>query len=504
MTRRIELFETENGPALGFDTGLDERAFAQARLAQFITEPGLVAHPGGAVETWKASGVRERNGSMVIWGPAFHGQRLDRLLNAEGEVSPPGAALLRPPPSAGLCPATPRRGAEPPGPPAVLDAIACWMRARLALGERTASLLPFAALIAVETGTVFFAPENLARRCMRAEENRAWISGGEWYIHPDLAGTEAAAFTAAAMLYRALSGTVPFPARDEELLRQDMREGNFPPLRFTAPGLDPKIAGLIQSALEPRTKTAAPKTVSLAELLEALNPAGDGGTAVLFHSLSAGELLNLEKEKERFLKQKNLRVKTRRFVMRNTAIIAGCVAALLIAALTARSIVKSRAEGPSTAGMDSAQVIQTYYNAFGELDHQLMEACAEKGAGKSDIEMVVNLFVITKVRQAYEMQGAPPLISAAAWQESGAGPVEPAVFGVTGLTIERLSGDENADTIRYRAAYTLWTPYQRQDSETETAAPEPRQPQSLRFSDELTLAKKRGNWRITEINRSEL
>jgi hypothetical protein len=496
-------FEVEGKAALGFDTGLDSRSFAQAKLAQFLTEPGLVVHPNGTIETWKASGVVEYGGgaerppSMVIWGPPFAGERLDLLVNDNARQ---GEALA---------------------------AVAGWTAARLLLGEQRASLRPFAAFIADNAardgasvhGTVFFAPESLALRCMQAEGGEDRISGGEWYVHPDLAGTEAAAFTAVAMLYRALAGTPPFTALDEELLHQDIREGNFLPVRFAAPGLDERLAGLIQNALSPAGRVEAsggaaaansgPQTAAsfLSRLLEILRPAGQNapGVADLFRPLSGAERRSLEKEREQFLKRKNLAVKTRRFVIRNTALIAGSAAAILIGALSARSIVKGRADGPTTAGMDSARVIQGYYGAFGELDHPLMEACVMKGAGKNDIEMVVNLFVITRVRQAYETGGAPPLLSAPEWKEQGAGPVESQVFGVTGLKIERVSGSEDAGEIRYRAAYTLWLP--RQDDEMAGAGPEAaeagRLPRSVQYTDELTLVKHKGNWRIAEINRAQ-
>jgi hypothetical protein len=365
---------------------------------------------------------------------------------------------------------------------------------------------------------MFFTPESLTLRCLQAEGADARICGGEWYVHPDLTGMEAAVFTAGAMLYRVLSGAVPYPARDEELLHQDMREGNVPPIRLAAPGLDERLASLIQAALVSAEKTSGPAdriprsgTALLSQLLAILKPEGRAvsGAASLFHQLSAEEQLRLAKEKDQFLKRKNLAVKTRRFVIRNTAIIAGCAAAVLIAVLMVRSVVKSRADRPTTAGMDSAQVVHSYYGAFGGLDHQLMEACVIQGAGKGDIEMVTNLFVISRVRQAYEMRGSPPLITAAEWQNAGAQPLDSQVFGVTGLEIERLSGDESAEAVRYRAVYTLWLPRQygaenaaQEDagSQEETAG----LPVGVRYTDELTLIKNRGNWRIAEIHRAQI
>jgi hypothetical protein len=493
MFRRIYSFELEGKAALGFDTGLDSRAFAQARFVQFITEPGLIARPDGTIETWKASGVVERGGgterpaSMVIWGPPFAGERLDLLVNDSARQNEALTALIR------------------------------WIEARILLGEQSVSPGKFAALIAgnassggsgaYPAGTVFFAPENLSLRCIQAEGGKDRINGGERYVHPDLSGVKAAAFTASAMLYRVLAGAEPFSAEEASLLREDMREGNFPPVRFAAPGLDERLGRLIQTALSPTGKTSATadggtETASalLSQLLAMLK--ASTGAASLFHSLSAEEIARITKEKERFLKRKNLTIKTRRFVIRNTAIIAGSAAAILITFLVARSIVKGRADGPTTAGMNAEQVIQSYYGAFGELDHPLMEACALKRAGKDDIEMVVNLFVITKVRQAYETGSAPPLISASKWKESGGPPVDSQVFGVTDLEIKHLSGNEDSEEIRRRVVYTLWLPWQRQDGEDGALIEQTgRLPEGVYYIDELTLVKHKGNWRIAEINR---
>ena len=62
MNRRIYHFELEGKRVLGFDTGLSALAFAQAKMAQAITDRGFIVIPEGGVETWKASGVAELPG----------------------------------------------------------------------------------------------------------------------------------------------------------------------------------------------------------------------------------------------------------------------------------------------------------------------------------------------------------------------------------------------------------------------------------------------------------
>ena len=492
MKEKVFLFETDGKKSLGFDTGIDARAFAQAKIAQFITEPGLVVHwETGKVDLWNAAGVTEidRTGgrAMVVWGPPFEGERLASL-------------------------------AEPPADDTekqnkALAAIAAWIQALLFLEAHPSSAFganalppqPSAALIgtAVAAGDVFFAPANLALRCM--------IGGGEWYIHPDLDGLESAAFTAAAMLYRVFAGSTPFTYTDAITLRQDMREENFLPARLAAPALDGRLASLIQNILGPVEAKAGAINgkAALHALLEILRPNGKTLPASCFVTQipeTARQLI--EKEKAQHLKVKTASVMTRRFVTRNTALLLGSLAAVATVVLVVLSITHSRSTLPTTAGMDAVEVIETYYNAIGDLDHQLMEACVLKNAGKDDIRMVVNLFVLDKTRQAYEF-GVPLIISAREWQEKGGGEVEPGVLGITDLRIEQTAAGlsvHRADIgeAYYRAEYTFWIPAEMGDEADEPETEAGRLPISYRHSDLLTLVQHKGNWRISQIQRTTL
>jgi len=219
-------FEVDGCAVLGFDTGLNARAFAQSKFAQFIAEPGLIVRPAEAphnrVEFWKASGVREETGAggptMVIWGPLVEGERLDTLLN---ENQPPDKILAA---------------------DRALAAVSLWIQAILALRKDTPEgdipLWPSAAIIAQadegRAASVFFAPPALARRYVTPND--------EWYVNPALNGREAAAFTAAAMLYRVFAGAPPFSAVNTSVLHEDMRDNNFLPIHLAVPGLDSRLA----------------------------------------------------------------------------------------------------------------------------------------------------------------------------------------------------------------------------------------------------------------------
>jgi hypothetical protein len=401
-----------------------------------------------------------------------------------------------------------------------LKAIRRWIEARQSLGNREVTVRPGGALID-PAGAILFPPERLVNRCLRAEGDAVWLRGNEAYVHPELTGKEAAAFTAAAMLYRVFAGTPPFSGGNEEALRQNIREGVFLPVHLAAPALDEKTAALINAALgsgkKDSGKARRPDPDSFRDCLahppEAASHGGAaGGVAAFFHTLPEAERIKITEEAARFWKKKNAAVHARRFVIRNTALIAGIAAAALAAVFIGRSIAQGRASLPTTAGMDSGQVIRAYYNAFGALDHQMMEAAVMGKAAKGDIEMVTNFFVISRVRQAYEYTSLP-VIPAQEWRDAGSPPSGSPVFGVSDLNIEKISGDEGNGELRYRASYTLWVPASETGDETPAVTPMPENssPSSTRvppplpypYTDELILIRHKGNWRISEINRNQ-
>jgi hypothetical protein len=474
MERQVFLFEVDRQEALGFDTGLDSRAFARAKFAQFITEPGLIVNPDAAnfsVDFWKASGVVE-NSTMVVWGPSFKGERLDFLLNDNDKREE------------------------------ALSAIRLWIQAVLVLEkERQAPtgappLWPCAALIGEnQSNEILFAPPGLTLHCLMTKEANLINNR---YVQPDLKGMNAAAFTAAAMLYHVFAGFPAFSAADEITLHEDMREGNFLPIRLAISGLDDKLVALIQNALNQNVKKIGlPNGTRLLEEFLAILKTDTPSSFV--SCLSEADNLITEKEKTQYLKTNNALVKTRRFVKRNAAVLLGSFAAVVVAFLIVNSVIKSRS-ALSTAGMEPVQVIESYYNAFGDLDHSWMEACVINGTGKDDISMVMNLFIISKIRQAYEYNLRPSFISAKEWLEMGGGRINLQVFGVTDLQIIE------SNEARYRVDYTLWIPGEAADnSETEQndnwKAVEYLPPKAFHHTDFVTLVQKKRNWRISEIKR---
>ena len=509
MSRRIFNFELNGNTVLGFDTGLNAQAFAQAKMAQFITRPGFIVYPepaagseergsspGGRVKTWQQGGVTEFElqgaKTMIIWGPSFPGERLDEIVNENSRQDE------------------------------ALDALRFWIRAREVLqnfpGETEQCFPgPAGAFIVTAhtstqtdfypTGTIFFPPVRLIKRTLVADGKEAVLDSERW-VHPDLEEAEAVSFSAGVMLYRIFCGASPFTRDNDAELRQDIREGVFVPPNLAAPGLDPQMSDLIIRAMSRVNKNSDEKPRPAPNfILGFLGPPSSRPVSFWVNPLREEEAQRISAEREQYAKKKARAVKTRRFMIRNTAIITGSLIALIVLLFAIRGIVRHNAELPTTRGMEPIEVVFAYYSAFDALDNAMMEACVSGKAGKGDIEMAANLYVIGKMRQAYEAAGEQ-LISAKKWLEAGRPATDKDVFGITDIKIKSLSLGETAAS--FRAEYILWIPATGQGEDPPSSGEASNQtldenspvlPRGLVTMDRLNLVFHRGSWRITEISR---
>jgi hypothetical protein len=395
---------------------------------------------------------------MHIWGPAFAGTRLDAILATDEHT---------------------------------LDALCHWIAAYLYMGNHNAEIAvwPAGAFIAND-GTVLFPPEWLVHR--NAEAEGVWQSGAEKWIHPDRTGTAAAAFTAAALAYRVFCGTAPFTAADTNVLRQDIREGVFLPAHLAAPGLDAALATYITGVLSGKSR----------ELVQLRSIIGDSSRiSDFFQPVTQAEQTKLDREKMRFSRKQHARVKGQRFLTRNTTILAGIGIAVLSIALLAGTLIKDRANQPTTAGMQPVDVVKTYYDSIGTLDHVMMDACVLKNkTAKADITMVSSFYVITKMRQSYEVNSPPVVLPAQKWLDDGPDTYSTMldgqllVFGVSDLSIEPQDTDASDGQLSFYATYRIWEPGSADD-------PDPPLARFVSCSDKLRLVLYKGAWRIADTER---
>jgi hypothetical protein len=469
LKKSIFTFELNGNEVLGFDTGLASRDFARSKMAQSVLQPGYIIYPDGNASIWKSEGVTPLGSgsdeTVVVWGPLFTGEILSELIKSDNKDK-------------------------------ALDALRFWLKARIVLEEKFAKANKIAfrgssgALIINKEndlfplGTVFFPPADLLKLFIEAEIE---------LLHPYLEETEEIAFCTGAMLYRIFCGASAFSGASTDEIQQNICEGNFLPPSLAMPTLDPEMSKLISRSIgAKKAKGESAKRLAPNEIMEFIGASASSSKRVSswLRTLDDNETAKINAEKARYIKRNALTVKTRRFVTRNRIIITTSIVALIIIAFIVRDVIKNRSED-ITKGMSPVEVAMTYYNAFGELDHTVMENCVRGKAGKDDIDLAVNFFVITRMRQAYEIY-SESFIPVQRWLDEGSPVTDKVVFGITDLKISGFS--MNGGNAKLTAEYKLWAPIYDGENSVQTI-------ESNSHKDELDLALVKGSWRIESIKR---
>jgi hypothetical protein len=483
-----------------FPTGLTGAEFARQKLSYLLTLRGCVLcrRADGAsfsYEEWQAEGIKEENGLMSVFGKDGGGNsnRLDRLLENGSEDT--------------------------------LEAAYLWKAGLDFLQEKTIfkaiSIAPCAVFIDVERQTLFFPPHDLIRIVVEAKGQTAWLEGAKRWMHPDREGANAVNWTFAACLYRIFAGFAPFtvPTAEqakggakinaigggksdwhviEDTLAEDLREGVLIPVSLAAPGLQETIADFIDAHILRNDK----KRPGLPPC-----PVIDHNREKNFTVLTAEALSLIKTRREAIEQKKQKRINTKRFFFRNKTLIKGIAAGVVALGIVVGSFIQGQMTKWSTKGLSPAEVVATYYDAFGTLDHETMSACVEQNAGKTDVEMVTHLFVTSKIREAYEQKRT--VINAADWNGTPP-PSDTAVFGVVRLATDwpggGANGEAQTDTVTARARYDLIIPQSfvaDADSAGESPVEENATIAYISRDDTLQLQWQRDRWRIAKIDRRE-
>ncbi|MCA1950893.1 MAG: hypothetical protein LDL24_09990, partial [Treponema sp.] len=360
-------------------------------------------------------------------------------------------------------------------------------------------------------GQVFFTPLPLTSRIYEYKNPELYVEHVVRWLHPDKKGSDAARFLAAALLYRLFSGETPFSIpkgtnseKTREAIAQDMRDGLFTSMSLAAPRLLPDLAEAIDSILLPDVdKEKTKKPISKPSLTDLIDLLGQEGTKRFEDfSLSSPAALPIETRK-REQKQREGRIRFRRFIKAyKYPLIAGIGTAIALF-LVGRSILNDQKQRPTTLGMGPRAVAEAYYRAFNSLDHQMMDACVTKGAGKGDIEAVMNFFVISRVREAYERKTS--IIDPETWRNQGSPETEASVFGITDLVLSLKSEEPQrpvaGDRCKIEAVYLFYYPETSEAKEAQPQNGSPQQTVTEQRRDILTLEWVKDRWRIAVIER---
>jgi len=445
---------------LAVSLGAATHGSALTQILALKGSPGWIAGASG-VREWRYEGVIEREGTVSLIGPHVQGLSLEKALSL-----PAGEAL---------------------------PLIARLVRALLQLSESRAGWFAVQSDSVIFTGDedVLFLPpvmDGELRDLRTFEANRETF---ECLNHPDLRGEALAIFTAAAALFRLLTGRFPFWGADPEELHSQVRNLEIQPPASLVPGLDGEVSDLIMAGLG-RSRRGP---VSLSQISEGL---ARWKTHELVRPLSDGQRQTalLAAESRELSAGRSFR--RRRFWQRNWRVAAIAAAAVILLGILGGTILKNVLAPRVTRGFSPRKVVETFYSSMNTLDHTTMQACAVGPAGRGEIDEVTTLYVTSRVTQGYE--GRSSIVSAADWDKAGRRPLVPpsSLYGVTGLSLDEEQG-EPAPVFVVR--YDKWNPAPPPDAVGGSAVDYVPQSEGHTVRDRVWMKLDRGDWVISRIDR---
>ncbi len=215
-----------------------------------------------------------------------------------------------------------------------------------------------------------------------------------FFVNSALTKKQNVRYFQAVTVYRILSGEFPFAAENESVRNDDLRDGNFIPLKFLV-AADEKISEFCDAAFcrkdceFPRKEFRAYKKTEI----------------------SSAEKLKIQREKEKFLCRKKKSVEKKRWFRGKSVAIKIFAAAAAIFAIVFVSLYRSSMEKRTTKGLTSFETVEMFFSAVNTLDADSARNCSGKKLSRI-VDRISNTFVSCKARSVYEplLETVPPAV----------------------------------------------------------------------------------------------
>ena len=298
--------------------------------------------------------------------------------------------------------------------------------------------------IMIDGNKVLFAPESLysyAANTLPAQETLLQHQG---YLNETIKGLPALCFERAAIIYRLLTGRLPFTAADSISRNADIFDHKFLPLEYCINGIDSEFASAVNNGLRLNsTAVNVPGKRKKGKTSEDLRPEADFPLEKLEEAFrlsqkqaEEGNDKAFEEKVAAYLKSQTSKINTKRTIKRNSTTIAIIVAALVIVAVVIGNTIKTRGSDYTSIGLTSSQTISAYMNGVNEKDTMLLSDFGDGKSINSFSDTVSRIYVMHKQRLTFGDNGFgyPAnwlfyITDDAKYERSG-------VYGVTNLKID--------------------------------------------------------------------
>lgn len=240
-----------------------------------------------------------------------------------------------------------------------------------------------------EKEELLFLPEKTFDKAFANRGKEIYLKNQDAWRDMLLSGDKARAFSLGLYSYYAVTGTLPFRENEDNKIS----DRNFLPVEFAVNGINHELAESIDRCLSEDSSVSF-SDFPLSELQKEI-----------FNKESQKhqeEEKIFSKKREDFIRERQFKLKTGRFIRRNIAKAGAILAFLLFTLISASSIIRENGKKPCTIGLTSTQVTEVFYRGIHTMDTDLLLASAKNcREAQSYISKIPQIYVTTQMKSAY-------------------------------------------------------------------------------------------------------
>lgn len=294
-----------------------------------------------------------------------------------------------------------------------------------------------------DTVSILFFPEDLFKFSVAGLEEKEYSSQHAHWLNASIYNLPSLCFERSVIAYKMITDTLPYPTTNQLERNADFLDNKFIPVQMFCKNIDSELAIQINKGLKLNANVVnIPGKRKKGKSSEDLTPEPDFPLELLKNFMEHKAENRLGKEEfaartQDFVKKQSSKVQLKRKVRRNQAAIFITVAALIAVVFIVKNTIKSSKESFTSKGLTSTQTIQAYYYGVNQKDSILLDDICSGGNTRSYNDAVSNIYVISKMRQSYNIDSG--FLSPGRWiiqvaQEDDFKKIS--LYGITGLTID--------------------------------------------------------------------
>ncbi len=461
---------------LTLNTGLSSRQFANAKMGQYVTEPGVLitqnAPNSFTTEEFRFTDTKTlpvgKSDEVVLTNNTLQGTTL--LSEIENDSKKSLQALE------------------------TLSSIVEWS---IENNVQLPNCGPEGTII-TKKGILFLPFELFERSILAQNKDTSSLLYGCW-VNTALNDIDSWRFTLSCYTYTILTSKKPFPELDREKRTEDYYDNNFIPLNLMIKTNDTasqiinhnlSLTNKAHTNIKPQKMKEKKKSITAS--LRETNKNVENGSVALPSQITDLEVQNIDslilQSQQQFIEKKAKQLKKTRFLRKQKSKIIVVSILFLFGCFIGGSIIKSNLSKPTTEGMTPTQVVQTLYTSLNTLDNVTLDSCGTTDAVGNYSNMVATIYVSSKMREAYERTS--PFLTPSQWIGTD-NPSEHFMFGLTNVTIEQRGSSNDSPIKGDKAHFTasFYTVVKQGVDYFEVT----------KSSDTITLEYGRKHWQIVEL-----